>query len=205
MAKNSTTAERKTQIVDATIECIARHGYNNFSMQDVAKAAGVSKGIIHYYFLNKDDLMLCVLEKVVANIELLLHKTLSKASSTREKLQLFIEVCTGLVETTQPYYQVNMDFWTQINHKPEIKEIVAGYYERFRFLCTKVLEQGVKEGTFKEHSSKEYSSIIMGVVDGVSIQYLFDKNAFDYKNVIAKTTEMILNAITLNKVPSNHE
>ena len=58
MSKADVAAERKKQIVRATVECITKFGYHNFSMQDVAKTAGVSKGIIHYYFLNKDDLMM---------------------------------------------------------------------------------------------------------------------------------------------------
>ena len=62
MSKHDVAAERKEQIVRATVECITKHGYHNFSMQDVARTAGVSKGIIHYYFLNKDELMMCVLD-----------------------------------------------------------------------------------------------------------------------------------------------
>ena len=57
MSKIDVAAERKDQIVRATVECITKYGYHNFSMQDVARTAGVSKGIIHYYFLNKDELM----------------------------------------------------------------------------------------------------------------------------------------------------
>ena len=48
MSKPDVAAERKDQIVRATVECITKHGYHNFSMQDVARTAGVSKGIIHY-------------------------------------------------------------------------------------------------------------------------------------------------------------
>ncbi len=44
-------------------------------MQDVARHAGVSKGIIHYYFLNKDELMMSVLERVTCDIEALLAAT----------------------------------------------------------------------------------------------------------------------------------
>jgi AcrR family transcriptional regulator len=69
MSKADVAAERKNQIVNATVDCITKFGYHNFSMQDVAKKAGVSKGIIHYYFLNKDDLMMSVLAKVAGDIE----------------------------------------------------------------------------------------------------------------------------------------
>ena len=65
MSKPDVAAERKDQIVRATVECITKRGYHNFSMQDIARTAGVSKGIIHYYFLNKDDLMMSVLDMLL--------------------------------------------------------------------------------------------------------------------------------------------
>ena len=43
--------EKKNEIILATLQCIKKKGYSHFSMQDVAKLSGVSKGIIHYYFL----------------------------------------------------------------------------------------------------------------------------------------------------------
>ena len=89
MTKVDVASERKNQIVSATVECIIRFGYHNFSMQDVAKSAGVSKGIIHYYFLNKDDLMLSVLERVVEGIEIVLRTNVDAVKDPTEKLKNF--------------------------------------------------------------------------------------------------------------------
>ena len=122
MNKADVAVERKNQIVRATVECITKYGYHNFSMQDVAKAAGVSKGIIHYYFLNKDDLMMSVLETVVIDIERVLLSDMDAIKDPVRKLQIFIEVCSDIVRSTKEYYQVNMDFWTQINQKKKLRK-----------------------------------------------------------------------------------
>ena len=121
MTKTDVAFERKNQIVRATVDCIARFGYHNFSMQDIAKEAGVSKGIIHYYFLNKDDLMLSVLEKVVKDIGGDLHSNIETVEDPIEKLKILIELCADIVKNTKEYYQVSMDFWTLINQKENIK------------------------------------------------------------------------------------
>ena len=70
-------------------------------MQDVAKAAGVSKGIIHYYFLNKDDLAMSVLETVVIDIERVLLSDMDAIKDPLRKLQIFIEVCSDIVRSTK--------------------------------------------------------------------------------------------------------
>src|SRR5258708_3449612 len=132
MSKADVAAERKDQIVRATVECITRHGYHNFSMQDVARTAGVSKGIIHYYFLNKDELMMSVLDKVASDIERVLAADMQSIDDPVRKMEIFINVCFDVVRSTKEYYQVSMDFWTQINQKKEVRQSISRHYAKFR-------------------------------------------------------------------------
>lgn len=189
MSKADVASERKEQIVKATVECITKFGYHNFSMQDVARTAGVSKGIIHYYFLNKDDLMVSVLDKVALDIEGTMAARMSTAKDTLSKLNVFIEVTFDVVHSTKEYYQVNIDFWTQINQKEEIRKIISQHYCKFRDACAKILKEGVENKTFnKTINPDEYSAIIVGLLDGLSLQWLFDESVFDF-NSIKKTAK----------------
>ena len=197
MTKPDVASERKNQIVRATVECITRYGYHNFSMQDVARAAGVSKGIIHYYFLNKDDLMMSVLERVVSDIEHVLHSDINAIKDPVKKLEIFIEVCFDVVRSTKEYYQVNMDFWTQINQKEAVRQVIAKHYVKFRKTCSDVLEEGIKGGVFKNVNPQEYSSFIIATIDGISLQWLFDKEVFDYEKVIKQVSSWIIKGIYL--------
>ena len=199
MAQSNITANRKDQIIHATLSCIRKQGYHNFSMQDVAKKAGVSKGIIHYYFLNKDTLMLSVLETVVLEIEELLQKELLKTHKPEEKLIIFIELCLSLVQTTKQYYQVNIDFWTQINQKKDVSHIIAKHYQKFRNICTSILEEGMKQKVFQKHDSHQYSSFILAAIDGISLQTLFDTQAFNYNEMVKKTSSWLIKGILTGK------
>ncbi len=180
MSKPDVAAERKDQIVRATVECITKHGYHNFSMQDVAKTAGVSKGIIHYYFLNKDELMMCVLDRVAGDIERILEQEMETSQDPWRKLEIFIEVCFDVVKNTKEYYQVNMDFWTQINQKNEIRSIIAAHYAKFREAGARVIRDGISKGSFKKVGAPEYASFMIAVIDGLSLQWLFFKTVVEY-------------------------
>jgi AcrR family transcriptional regulator len=195
MTRSEVANERKNQIVKATVDCISRYGYNNFSMQDVARSAGVSKGIIHYYFLNKDDLMMSVLEHVASDISSLLHLGMNETADPIKKLDLFLETCLNIVRKTKEYYQVNMDFWTQINQKDEVRQTVAKHYRNFREVCSKVIVEGVEKGVFREVNASEYSSLIIALVDGISLQWLFDETAFDYDQILEHTKSLVLGSL----------
>lgn len=199
MNKPDVASERKNQIVRATVDCMTKYGYNNFSMQDVAKSAKVSKGIIHYYFLNKDDLMMSVLEKVASDIEHILQTDMEAIDSPIEKLKIFIEGCFDIVKNTREYYQVNMDFWTQINQKNSVREVIAKHYENFRKTCGEVLQEGIDRKFFHKVNVHEYSSYIIATIDGISLQWLFDNNIFEYDKVAKQMCDWILKGIVISK------
>lgn len=195
MSKPDVAAERKLQIVQATVECIVKKGYHNFSMQDVAKTAGVSKGIIHYYFLNKDELMMCVLDKVAGDIEQILSEEMTATLDPNQKMQIFVSVLANVVRNTKEYYQVNMDFWTQINQKDNVREVISKHYSQFRETGTKLINEGISKKFFKPVDSAKYASYIIGTMDGLSLQWLFDDSCFEFDTTITMVTKLILDGL----------
>lgn len=197
MPKANVATERKEKIVKATVECIIKHGYHNFSMQDVARTAGVSKGIIHYYFLNKDDLMMSVLDRVAGDIEDVLAKSMEPISDPLEKIEKFIDISFGIVMGTKEYYQVNMDFWTQINQKEEVKKVIAKHYDKFRDAAANVIDEGIEQGVFRKNNSHHYASLIISVIDGLSLQWLFDESIFEYDEIAKVAKKNMINGLLL--------
>ena len=195
MSKADVAAERKDQIVRATVECISKHGYHNFSMQDVARTAGVSKGIIHYYFLNKDELMMSVLDKVAGDIERVLQADMASISDPVRKMQIFIEVCFDVVRSTREYYQVSMDFWTQINQKEDVRKVIAQHYAKFRETAAIVIRDGIEKGAFKKIDPLHYGSFVIATIDGLSLQWLFDDKVFDYDALTKSASNLILSGL----------
>src|SRR2546421_11579870 len=50
-----TEAARRAQLIECAIETIATLGYAQASLAQIAKQAGISKGVITYYFASKVD------------------------------------------------------------------------------------------------------------------------------------------------------
>lgn len=48
---------RRQQLLDAAREVLARRGYHDTTMADVARAAGLSYGVAYWYFASKDELV----------------------------------------------------------------------------------------------------------------------------------------------------
>ena len=196
MTKTDLAGERKAQIIKATIECIARYGYNNFSMQDVARIADVSKGIIHYYFLNKEDLMMAVLERVAGDIEGMLASVSEKTGNPVDAIKMLVTICFGIVKEKREYYCINMDFWTQINQKEKVRQAIAKHYATFRVAAANLIQVGIDSGTFKVASATHAASIIIAMVDGISLQWLFDENTIELEEICAACIDLVVQYLT---------
>ncbi|MFB6159098.1 MAG: TetR/AcrR family transcriptional regulator [Candidatus Nanohalobium sp.] len=59
----------REEIMDATCTALARHGYAETSIQDIADETGKSKSLIYHHFEDKEDLMLSFLEYLTEEIK----------------------------------------------------------------------------------------------------------------------------------------
>ena len=88
-----------------------------------------------------------------------------------------------------------MDFWTQINQKDEVRQVIARHYNQFRETAIKVIDEGKAKGVFKDVDPNRYASYMIAVIDGLSLQSLFDDQAFDYESMVKKAGRLLLEGI----------
>src|SRR3954452_3156808 len=61
--------ERRDQILAAANALLAERGYEEVTVEHIAKAAGVARGLVHHYFGGRKDVYLALLERLPAGRE----------------------------------------------------------------------------------------------------------------------------------------
>jgi len=61
--------ERRGQIVRAAVKLFSEQGYYTTTIQQIARQAGISTGLVYQYFRDKDDLLLLALMQVLESYE----------------------------------------------------------------------------------------------------------------------------------------
>nr|MDA3812042.1 TetR family transcriptional regulator [Spirochaetaceae bacterium] len=89
MPKTGMEPVRTKQVINAVLKCVADEGIDQVTLEKTAKMAGVSKGVVTYYFNNKEKLLIqsfkTFLTGYLEMIELGISSYLSEISS-REML-----------------------------------------------------------------------------------------------------------------------
>lgn len=92
--KNNSTKLRK--IIDAAIDLFAEQPYEEVSIAQICKNAGVSNGIIYFYFKNKEELFQYLLEEVIKKIESYFKNI--EGNDIKERLESYININLELTE-----------------------------------------------------------------------------------------------------------
>jgi TetR/AcrR family transcriptional regulator, fatty acid metabolism regulator protein len=75
-----TQRKRRDQLIECAIDAIVEVGYPRASVAEVARRAGVSKGVVTYHFPAKDDLIQAVIADVIAEMGQYLEPRLRAAN-----------------------------------------------------------------------------------------------------------------------------
>ncbi len=171
---------RREQIVRATVRCLAREGYSGLTMKKVAREARVSQSILHYYFADKRAILVAALEAVSVDLDRRVAAAQARsAHDARGRLRALVRACLSIAVEEREFWIVFVEFWGEMMHDRRLRSINAALYERTRRLIGALVARGARAGRFRAVDARQAAAVVLGLVDGVSLQLTFDPDAFD--------------------------
>jgi len=166
-------------IIQTALKLFGQKGYHGTSIADIAKAAGISKGLAYNYFNSKSDLI----EEVLKQLEV-------------EIAQVFF----GIGEITDPYKKLKFFIESTINSIRDNEEFWSLYFglslqkdvlDTSKIILGKVIEQtfGLLELLFEEigvDNPVEEARIFGAILDGIGIHFIYDKENYPLEEVKEK-------------------
>jgi AcrR family transcriptional regulator len=170
---------RREQIVRATIRCLVREGYTRLTMKKVAREAGVSQGILHYYFADKRAMLVATLAAVSRDLDCRVAAAQSRTGrDPRARLRALVRACLEVAVRRPEVWVVFVEFWGEMLHDRRLRALNAEVYSRTRRLIGRLIGEGVRAGHFRPVDPGRAAAVVLGLVDGLSLQLTFDPAAF---------------------------
>jgi len=193
--KNDLVSLRRAQLTRAAYKVVGEKGYNDFTIKDIAVEAGLSTGLVHYYFKNKEELLFTLLKEMNANLKYNLNKALTVLEKPQDKLLAFCDEAFDLLNKEKAYFSVIIDFWGQISRNKRIRQANIKLFQSYRDEITAILKEGAAKGVFMAVDVQLTSVIIVSLIQGTIIQYVIDHEAFDYREYTGKIKEQIFSIV----------
>jgi AcrR family transcriptional regulator len=169
-------SEKARRIVEAMRASVGVRGAAGSTFDQVAQAAGVSRGLLHYYFGSKERLLVEVVRHDCEIRISALRERLVDASSVDELIAIMLAGFNSFVEDEGAAAPALIfELFSEGRRNPEIRDELGELYRNVRATVADALTAKQEEGVVPLRAdAASVASIIFAMADGAALQILAD-------------------------------
>lgn len=188
---------RREQILEAAFEVATRDRLDGLTVRSVAREAGLSTGLVFFYFKTKEALLVELLDWLLEMT--IVVKTGGKVLSlptARERFLARLREAVASVVRERRQVELFFYYWVMGTRHPEVREKIRAALDRYRNVFRPLAEEVLlEEPELAERATAEgMASLAVGIVEGCSVQASMDPQNFD--------VERFMNAIEALALPA---
>ncbi|MFH1197694.1 MAG: TetR/AcrR family transcriptional regulator [bacterium] len=187
--------DEKEKILELGEEKFFREGFYKTTMDDVASEMRMSKKTIYKFFPSKEDLIMGIAKFFMNKMKTKILAALNSDKNAIEKLEQLIQILAGASQRISPKMMDEMR-----RHFPSLWDEVEKFRTEMMLAnVTKVIEQGKKEGLFKDYPTVIIMYTLVGSVRTVVNPEFILNNNFSIISAALTVFRILIEGITTEK------
>ena len=167
--------EKAQRIIEAMRTSVGTRGAAGSTFDHVAREAGVSRGLLHYYFGSKEKLLVEVVRHDCETRIEAMDERITRASTVDEIIAALVLGLEEFIEGEPSSPAVIYELLSASRHSEEIRAELAELYRRWRADLAEALRVKEREGVVRLEADPEaVASMLFALGDGFGIQVLSD-------------------------------
>jgi AcrR family transcriptional regulator len=167
------SGEKAQRIIDAMRKSVAEHGAAGSTFEHVAREAGVSRGLLHYYFGTKERLLVEVVRRDSEIRVARLDEPLGIAATVDDVIDILLASLTDLIDNEPAFFLLLYELFSAGRRNPEIQHEVGQLFDRTRSHVAEILEAKEREGVLRlRYDADAIVAYLFAVADGFALQAL---------------------------------
>ena len=190
--------DRRDQIIDAAMQVFAQKGFTRATNKDIAHEAGITPGLIYYYFESKEALLKAIIEtrSPAQLITTLPPQVFELPPETF--MRMLILRAMSIIESEQLIQLVRM-LLPEVVHNTEVAPIIFSMIQRLLEFLGRYFETQMEKGALRRISGVLTAQVVVGSVFGFVLrrQILRDPTALEYthEQIADVVSETVLQGI----------
>ncbi len=165
---------KKTKIIHSTLKIIAEKGFENSTLEEISRDAGVGKGTLYLYFRDKDDLYLSSINYLMNQWGEEAGNIVKMNTDPVSKIEEYLNRTVNVILNNKTFAKIA--FREIPNYMLKAKqcniEMPIKMYSMRSSHLVEIIEQGKKENYFKNVDSEIAASIIIGAMNTFIMRYV---------------------------------
>jgi AcrR family transcriptional regulator len=159
---------RQEEILTATVECMKQRGLVATRVLDVARALGISTGLVFYHFESREKLVAAAFLHAARGdldrLEALDRRRAPAADRLNAMLKLYGPTGDALG------WRLWIDGWSEAMHDADLADVLREFDVRWRGALTELIRVGVASGEFRCADPVRSAGKISALIDGLAVQ-----------------------------------
>lgn len=143
--RQKNTDARRTDLIEATLNVIARDGVKAATVRSISKEANVTQGLIRYYFKTKDELIAAAYEAYMGSLVDLADRASRGKDSARKRLSKFIQVSLDAPVTSHESVAIWAGFFEILLHDKAMTSSHNRSYDILRLHLKELIKEVFEE------------------------------------------------------------
>jgi AcrR family transcriptional regulator len=187
--------QRRDQLVTATVDVLAAHGYRGATADAIAARAGVSKGLLWHYFADLDELMEHTARRTLMTIAKDVGARLDLAAPAPEVIRSAIHAAAGVLRTHQSERTALQQIVANLRAADGSRRLTVHDYEDLYAAQETIFRRGQDEGDFHDTLDPRLVAVTyQGAVDAM-LSYLEAHPEVDPDRYAATVADVLLGGI----------
>jgi AcrR family transcriptional regulator len=183
--------EKKEKIIKAGFELICEKGYYNTNTAEIAKAAGVSTGIVYQYFKDKHDILVEGIKRYASEI---FYPMLNVTSNIKIDKNNLDTILRNMINTFIENHKLSQVAHEEIMAMTHSDKEIAEFFQQNEMTMTKNISRILVDNGFDSKNLDEKVHIAIHLIDDLCHEIVYHKHKdLDYNVMINLVIENILN------------
>jgi AcrR family transcriptional regulator len=175
-----TRAQTRQRLLQAAGEVFAQLGYDRASLDDVATAAGLTKGAVYSSFAGKDDLFYALMQERIDERLALVTEAVERQATVRDITRDAGSSLAQLMSSQRDWHLLFIEFWARAVRDPGLHDELARERRSVRGLIAQFLEARAAEAEVNLPAPAEQLAVaVLALSNGVAIEHLADPDTVD--------------------------
>lgn len=162
--------DKAARIVDAMRSSVAARGAAGSTFDHVARDAGVSRGLLHYYFGTKEQLLVEVVRRDCEIRMAALDEALAGARTADDFIDVLVRSLENVVEHDPTFFTLIFEIFTLARRNEEIAAEMAELMRRTRSQLAELLESKQDEGVLDLAEEPDaVAGVLFALGDGLAL------------------------------------
>jgi AcrR family transcriptional regulator len=169
-------SERRVALLRAAFREVGEKGFSEVTLDDIARRAGVSKGVTLYYFHSKEDLFRELFSWLIDSIQGRMRDAVASAGGPQEKVRALVALTFPSPSKNRAFFRAFVDFCGLSARREPFREIHARFYAGCLEIDGGIVDDGMRRGVFRLRDAREAASTMRAIFDGLMMQWLAESD-----------------------------